>query len=78
MFSFAAEGVVLRLCSPHCPGTWAVDRTVFELIEIHLPLPPCAGIKGICHHQPVKMSNFLSKHCIYLSKHYMYNVQKMK
>lgn len=40
MFSFVAEGVVLRQCSPHCPGTWAVGQTVLELIEIRLSLSP--------------------------------------
>jgi hypothetical protein len=37
------------LHSSGCPGTHSVDQIGFKLIEICLPLPPCAGIKGVSH-----------------------------
>ena len=30
----------VSLCSPDCPRTHSIDQAGFELIEIHLPLPP--------------------------------------
>jgi hypothetical protein len=32
------------------PGTHGVDKAALELTEIHLPLTPECGIKGISHH----------------------------
>jgi hypothetical protein len=40
----------VSLCSSGCPGTCSVDQASLGLTEIHLPLPPGAGIKGVCHH----------------------------
>ncbi|KAL6092005.1 hypothetical protein STEG23_001330, partial [Scotinomys teguina] len=36
----------VSLCSPCCPGTHSVDLAALKLTEIHLLLPPSAGIKA--------------------------------
>lgn len=33
-----------------CPGTLYVDQSGLQFKDILLSLPPCAGIKDICHH----------------------------
>ena len=49
----------VSLCnSPNCPGTHSVSQVGLELIEILLPLPPSAGIKGMCHYCPAIFKNF--------------------
>ena len=43
----------VSLCnSPSCPETHSVDQADLELTEIHLPLPPSAGIKGVHRYHP--------------------------
>ena len=37
----------VSLCILVCPGTHFVDKTGLRLTEIHLPLPPSAGIKDM-------------------------------
>ena len=44
-----------------------VDQAGLKLTEIHLPLPPSAGIKGMCHQRPAYILLFL-KLFIYLFK----------
>jgi hypothetical protein len=39
----------VSLCSPGCPGTHSVDQAGHKLRNSP-PLPPKAGIKGMCHH----------------------------
>lgn len=42
-----------RICvALGCPGTLSVNQADLELTEIHLPLPPHTGIKGVYHHHP--------------------------
>ena len=38
----------VSLCSLGCPRTHSVNQAGFK--EIHLPLPPSAGIKCMCYH----------------------------
>lgn len=41
----------VSLCySPGCSVTGFIDQAGLSLTEIHLHLPPSAGIKGVCHH----------------------------
>lgn len=47
---FVCFWVRVSLCIPGCSGANHGDQIGLELIEAHLPLPPGAGIKGICHH----------------------------
>jgi hypothetical protein len=52
----------VSLCSPGCPGTQSVDQVGLKLIELHLPLPPSAGIKGVCHHCLAGIFFYLTAH----------------
>lgn len=40
----------VSLCSLNCPGTCYIDQFAFKLIDIYVPLPSCARIKGMHHH----------------------------
>jgi hypothetical protein len=48
----------VSLCSPGCPGTHSVDQAGLELTEMHLPLPPSAGIKGVHYNYPAHQEIF--------------------
>ena len=48
LFLFLCDRV--SLCSPSCPGICSVDEAGLELIEMCLPQPSSAGIKGVHHH----------------------------
>lgn len=37
-----------------------LEQTSLQFTEAHLPLPPSAGIKGICHHLPVPAMFWIS------------------
>jgi hypothetical protein len=50
----------VSLCSPGYPGTSFVDQANLRLIEILLPLPFNAGIKGMWHHPPNMALNVFS------------------
>ena len=43
-----------------CPGTPSVAQAGLKLTEIHLPLPPECGMKGVRHHQGT-LGHFLRK-----------------
>ena len=47
--------VVVSLCTPGCHGTHPGDQAGFELIEIHLSLPP----KCVYHNHPAQVICFL-------------------
>jgi hypothetical protein len=38
---------MVSVCSLSCPKSHFVDLVGLEITEIHLPLPPSAGIKGV-------------------------------
>ena len=45
----------ILFCFKTEPGSVVV--AVLELTEIQLPLPPSAGIKGVCHHTCLAQQN---------------------
>jgi hypothetical protein len=48
---------------PGCLGTHYINQAGLELTEMGLPLPPSAGIKGVCHHEGFNV--FISCICVF-------------
>ena len=50
--AFFSPSEIEFLCSfGACPGTSSIDQAGLKLKDIHLPLFPIAGIKGVCDHR---------------------------
>jgi hypothetical protein len=52
---------LVSVCSQGCSGTCSVDQAGFKLTEIHLPLPPSAGIKGMHFSVTLMQFNTITK-----------------